>query len=300
MFHHFHNDEHPQGQGAICADEFRKIIEFAGVKNILPAQDWLDRFESGKLKKNHVCLTLDDGLRCQLDIALPVLEEYGLTGFWMIYSSILLGKIEKLEIYRFFRTTFFKNIDLFYEDFFNETRNSNLGRKIEEKLSCFTPSEYRKEYRFYTDNDRTFRYLRDHILTESEYDLMMEKIMDKKGADKNIISKNLWVDRGDLTKLQSQGHLIGLHSHTHPTRIDLLSYQKQKVEYEKNHEVLSSILKSPIRVMSHPCGRYNQSTLKILEELDISIGFRADNRETSFSKYELPREDHMHILNAIS
>ena len=300
MFHHFYDDEHPQGQGAISADQFRKIIDFAGVNNILPAHEWLDRYESGKLRNNHLCLTFDDGLRCQLDVALPVLEEYELTGFWMIYSSIFLGKIEKLEIYRFFRTTYFKNVDLFYEDFFNEAQNTNLSNKIEEKLSCFNPSKYRKEYRFYTDNDRTFRYLRDHVLTDSEYDLIMYKIMDKHGADRNIIAQNLWVNKSNLTNLCSKGHIIGLHSHTHPTRIDLLSYEEQKTEYGKNHEVLSSIIKSPVRVMSHPCGRYNQITFRILQELNITLGFRANILKKSFSRFELPREDHMHVLNTIS
>lgn len=75
MFHHFTNDDFPAGQGAITSSELRQIIEYTGVHNILSAQDWLSRVQSRESLEGKACLTFDDALLCQLDVALPVLKE---------------------------------------------------------------------------------------------------------------------------------------------------------------------------------------------------------------------------------
>ena len=41
----------------------------------------------------------------------------------------------------------------------------------------------------------------------------------------------LFIDSNDLKKLDSLGHLIGLHSHNHPTLLEKLNYDEQKDEY---------------------------------------------------------------------
>ena len=46
MFHHFYDDGvHTKGQGAISRDEFYKLINFIGRKNILNAQDFLVKYK---------------------------------------------------------------------------------------------------------------------------------------------------------------------------------------------------------------------------------------------------------------
>ena len=90
-------------------------------------------------------------------------------------------------------------------------------------------------------------------------------------------SKKLFFQKSDLQTLENLGHLIGLHSHNHPTLIEKLNYDEQKNEYEKNLSSISSILDKPkneIKCMSHPCGSYNEDTLQILKELGIELGFK--------------------------
>ena len=104
MFHYFHNDIHPVGQGSINAETFKLIINSVGKRyNVLSADDFYHRFTSGKLKDYDVCITFDDNLRCQFDIALPVLKEFNLKAFWFIYTSPLNGTFEKLELYRYYQ-----------------------------------------------------------------------------------------------------------------------------------------------------------------------------------------------------
>ena len=97
MFHHFHDDGiHTKGQGSIDKDDFYKMINFIGRNNILDADVFYEKFKNNNLKDNEVCLTFDDAIKCQVDIALPVLEELKIKSFFFVYTSVFEGKPDNL------------------------------------------------------------------------------------------------------------------------------------------------------------------------------------------------------------
>ena len=112
MFHHLHDDKnYKKGQGSVSTDEFYKIVEFVGKKNILNASEFAKRLKENKLSSKNVCLTFDDSLKSQYDLALPILKDLDIKAFFFVYSGIFTKNEQKLELYRFFRTNFFKNAD---------------------------------------------------------------------------------------------------------------------------------------------------------------------------------------------
>ena len=115
-------------------------------------------------------------------------------------------------------------------------------------------------------------------------------IKDKK-ANLNTIQKKLYLNSKQIKDLNKKGHVIGLHSHNHPTRFEDLSLQEQKKEYTQCFKIIKSLTNSASVSMSHPCNSYNKTTLKILKKMKIKVGFRADNSNLTFSKLELPRID---------
>ena len=58
-------------------------------------------------------------------------------------------------------------------------------------------------------------------------------MMRSKNFNYKKIVKKLFMSLRQIEKLSSAGHIIGLHSHSHPTKISNLSYEKQKFEYSK-------------------------------------------------------------------
>ena len=58
--------------------------------------------------------------------------------------------------------------------------------------------------------------------------------------------------------------------------------------------------------MSHPCGSYNDDSLKVLEKLGVELGFKnimdvKDNIDKSDnSKFEIAREDHANIIKLMN
>ena len=76
MFHHFHDDKiHSKSQGSISKDEFYKLINFIGRKNILDGDVFIEKYKKNQLKRDEVCFTFDDAIKGQVDVALPVLED---------------------------------------------------------------------------------------------------------------------------------------------------------------------------------------------------------------------------------
>ena len=137
MFHHFHDDNiHTRIQGSISRDDFYKIIYFIGRKNILDADIFFDKYKKNKLKKNEVCITFDDALKSQIDIALPVLEDLKIKSFFFVYTSIFDENPDTLEIFRYFRNVYFNSVDDFYINFY-KVLNKDLNEffKVNEKKS---------------------------------------------------------------------------------------------------------------------------------------------------------------------
>lgn len=297
MLHHFKGGKHPDGQGAITADEFADMIEFMGRKNFLNPHEWMEKAAANKLEPNDRCITLDDALLCQYEIAEPVMSDLGLTAFWFVYSSVFESNIEPLEIYRYFRSVRYPVIDDFYAAFFAQVFDSPYRDDFQRLTADFDPKRYLEGFHFYTDNDRKFRFVRDYVLKPARYfEIMDAMIGNDDGFSVEEAAKSLWMDNDHLTYLDTRGHILGLHSYSHPTVMAALNREEQGAQFGKNFDHLSSVLGKTPLAMSHPCNSYNADTLGVLDELGIQIGFRANLEPPNDSRFEYPRDDHAHVL----
>ena len=297
MFHHFWNDHHPHGQGAMSAEELDLLIGFIGRDRLLPAHEWHERTRGDRMEGWEACLTFDDGLRCQVDVALPVLEAHGLTAFWFVHTAPLVGEPDKLETYRYYRTTFFDDVLSFYEAFEFAAHGMGHGERLEQARAGFDPNRYLEEFPFYTAQDRWFRFVRDEVLGPDFYQAVMDSMLIDAGLTDASLIPHLWMNESDLRSLDENGHVIGLHSHSHPTRLDRLTSPDQANEYQQNLAVLSGLLGRAPTAMSHPCNAYTSDTLAILERLGVDLGFRSNMAPvTTRSRWEMPREDHANLL----
>ena len=306
MFHHFHDDvTHKRGQGSISRDQFYNLIKFIGQENILDAEVFFDKISNNKIKQNEVCFTFDDAIKCQIDVALPILEDLKIKSYFFIYTSIFDGKPDYLEIFRYFRMNYFSSINEFYSIFFDSI-DYDLESYFDDQKSLINIKKER--YNFYTYEDIKFRIVRDYLLGKDNYEKYMFKIMDSMKFDHNEVIPKLFFEKDDIVMLDNLGHKIGLHTHNHPTKIEKMTYNQQNYEYTQNKDALVKILnksKDFINSSSHPLGSYNKDSLDILSNLGIKLAFK-DNmrieREKGMKKInnsllEIAREDHIEIFN---
>jgi peptidoglycan/xylan/chitin deacetylase (PgdA/CDA1 family) len=168
------------------------------------------------------------------------------------------------------------------------------------RLAVLFPGEgWLSEYLFYSINERKFRFLRDQLLTPEQYrDIMFRLIAASKSFSLEAAVEGMWMAPKDLSDLFSGGHSVGLHSHSHPTAMADLSYGEQLEEYSSNKTWIEDYLGLSPKWVAHPCGSYSETTLRVLQELDIRVGFRDSLTPGPFGTLlEIPREDHTNLMS---
>jgi peptidoglycan/xylan/chitin deacetylase (PgdA/CDA1 family) len=299
MFHHFHkNKKEKYIENSISAKEFEKILKYIGIKNILSADLWASKALQNKLKKNEVCITFDDGLKSQYEVAFPILKKYKIKCFWFIFSSIFFGKKDSNEVYKFFIKKNFKNFKLFFKNFKSEIKVLKRGELILKNIELNKAKNYMFEFKFYSLEERIYRFLRDKILSKKEISEIYKNLFKRFEFDEKKITDQLWISKHDLKEIINDKHVIGLHSYSHPSNIASKSYDDQLKEYRKNLIDLKKIYKKKIIVASHPFNSYNLDSIKVLKKLNIKLCFSALSN-IKFNRMIIPRINHANILKKI-
>lgn len=301
MFHRFHApSDLPSGQASLTPDVFEEIIGFLGPANILPPSNWAARARSGNLRPGDRCITFDDGLLGQFDAALPVLDKYGLKAFWFIHSSVFNGEPDRNEVAQYVASRSFSTFSDFVEDFLVrsppavlEQLGSEAHRRFNEELRLAAP--------FYSEVDATYRFVRNELLSQRDFDTAIDAMLYRQGLSLDTIASELWMNDDHLRRLAHAGHWIGLHSYDHPFNLARLPRAEQHRQYARNQAHIEGVTGSPARSVAHPHNSYDQRTLRVLAELGIECGFRADMLPLRADGVppgvlELAREDASQIL----
>ena len=299
VFHYFHGGKYQPAQGAISAEEFEQTLLYIGTENILPAADWLEKAEKGTLQETDICITFDEGLREQYDLARPVMEKHGVTAFFFVYSSPMEGIPGQIELYRYIRNACFPSMMDFYDAFDAVVAQSTYADECTNALSTFDHTQYMKNYSFHPPEDKKFRFLRDDVLGSAHYDEMMNIMIDHLEGQGTLDTKqalrDLWMGNNELRDLASKGHVLGLHSYSHPTTMGRMPVEEQREEYGKNHAHLLGLMPSPPKSMAHPCNSFNEATVTVMNELGVTVGFRSDMGQSD-GPFSWPRNDNTYLL----
>ena len=180
--------------------------------------------------------------------------------------------------------------------YFKENCNLDINKYFKKNHKFI--KEMSSKYKFYSISDIKYRLIRN-ILEVNEFNKIINKLYRIKKFDPKKILKFLYLTPPDIKKIKKAGHIIGLHSHTHPMNLQKLSFFEQNIEYKKNLSFLKKILKCNskyINSISHPCGSYNRTTLKILKKLKIKIGF-TNSIHKKKTNLEIPRQNHKYIID---
>ena len=297
MFHHFHGKGHPKSLGSISKEEFKKIIKYLRKKyNLISADTFLKKAKKKKLKAKDICLTFDDTLKCQYDIAFPLLKKENINAFYFVYSSIYDKKLNLMEVFRDFSNRNFRRINDFYNVFFKIFEKLNEKKFLEFQKNF--KKNYLNDYKFYTLADKKYRYARDIVLEKKEYDKILIKMMKIKKYNIKKNYKRLFMSKKQLSILVKNKNIIGLHSHHHFPNLKKINYLKQFKDYKKNYNFIKKNFRITPSSASYPFGRYNSDTIKIMKNLKIKIAFLSKSN-ARYSNLSIGRIDHANLLKKI-
>ena len=108
MFHHFHGQQHPISQGSLDSDHFEAKLQFLTQNfNLLSPTEFTEKITNNEIEIRDICLTFDDALKSQFDIAFPILQKLKLKAFFLCTLQFLR---ENLTYSRFTVTLDLQNL----------------------------------------------------------------------------------------------------------------------------------------------------------------------------------------------
>ena len=263
---------------------------------LLNAQDWAEKALDGSLGDRDMCLTFDDGLASQFEIALPALQAADRTAFWFCSGAPLDGAPIASDIHKYFIATNFDSFDDFFDAFVEQSQQTRWRQAVAKTIALPAARNYLNEWTFYSEADRIYRYIRDICPGTMCCGEIIDTMMRSMACSPREFADRLWLKPANLRLLEAHGHVIGLHSYSHPMRLDLLEPEVQAKEYGRNLEVLSSILSARPISMSHPCNAFTPAIFDILEDHGIKIGFRGDMDQPLTPNLDHCRVDQIYFL----
>jgi len=192
-------------------------------------------------------LTFDDSLKCQ-ELALPLLKKYKKK------ACFFVNCVNNVE-----RQREFVQDPNFYEWFFSSVQRVPA------------PDWFLIEYDFYSQDDKDYRWFRDYV--------------DPKGHDRIVGFKD--IESLDCSLLGKYGQEIGLHTATHPRRLNALDMNEEWREWEDN--LIYATQYGKVTKASYPMGRKSKRSGIILYMLGIKEAFSSSEHTTG--RYNQPRTD---------
>ncbi len=272
MFHRFVPEGRVSAQGALTPSRLRSILEDLRGSGVIDASEWMERLASGSLA-GHRCLTFDDGLRSQLDLALPVLEDVDIRAFWFIPTGVF-GDARPVAELLAHALDESDDVDVMLRSFCDIAEGLVGAPPDASGLSAYRLQAQRR-FPFYSDLDCEYRYVRNS-LTPEVLERTVEQVLETHGFERSDLDARIFVGAVDVQRLVAAGQTIGLHSHTQPFDIASLPVEQQHREYERNLQDLERTTGVRSESVAHPLGSYGPETLTLLEELGIVCGFRSD------------------------
>jgi peptidoglycan/xylan/chitin deacetylase (PgdA/CDA1 family) len=305
MFHRFRKDgAPPPGQGAVSEGEFEAILREVGLERILSPQEWLARVKAGTLVESDLCITFDDGLLSQYEVALPVLRRLGLQSFWFVFSTVLTGDADRNEIASYLASAVFPSFEEFAARFAQHA--AIAGERLTSREFADYSEYLKARWPLYSDVDVRFRFIRNTLLSRNEFGAIIDRMVEEAGLTVKEIASYLWINADHLRSLHGDGHVIGLHSHSHPFTLASLTPAQQEQEYRTNYDYLRDVTGTAPESMSHPLNSYSDATLDILRLMKISCGFRSNmsvpdgKPHINPNSLELSRADSAELLKSVS
>lgn len=306
MYHYVRdlkNSRYPNIKG-LDIEKFKKQIKFFKENyNFLKIEDLIEYYKSPnekKLPEKSILLTFDDGYKDHYTYVLPVLLENNIQGSFYIPTKCFqdkkvldvnkihfilescIGEEKKIlkEIEEYLGKNKDSRISLSYNDYFKEYAvDSRFDKKevifIKRMLQVVLPEDYR----------------------EKLVDILFKKYVCTIG-DKVISERAFWEELyltpEQIRMMEKMGMHIGFHSHNH-IWLNSLSKEKQRLELDYSIEWFNKIgLDVKKMTISYPYGGYNETTLELMREYNVPLGFTTEVRVAILENddyLEIPRMD---------
>lgn len=240
------------------------IGEFVSMRQVADAIGGLK-----PLPDNAIIITLDDGLREQYEIALPILEQHGVPALFFINTRpIEEGLVSAVHQIHLLRANMDPNV------FADQVREKALqrGLEIDDRSDVEKATAH---YKYDTPEIKRLKYLLNFTLNRQQRDEIIREMFDEfYDYSERSISQELYMTREQIAELGS-AELIGNHAHEH-LPLGLLSSEELHHQLGRSSELLTEWAGYRPYAVSYPYGSRdaaNRAAAQVAERYGIQLGF---------------------------
>ena len=194
-------------------EELGRSFDFVSRDDLLRALDG-----EAELPKRACLVTFDDGLRCQVELALPVLDRVGVPGLFFV-PGMPLAEGRVLDVHKVHRL-----------------REAMADEEILAALGTDAPTAPAGRHVY---DDPLAAAVKELLAGRSSEEL--DGLLARAGAN---VGPDLYVTREQVAELERRG-MLGAHGYSHDARDN----------FARGADVLGSIVGARPRTMSYPYGR---------------------------------------------
>lgn len=213
-------------------------------------------------RDNYILITFDDGLKEQVNNALPILDELNLSALFfpnsINFQEKKISSVHKIHLLRSIiePVLFLKKIN----------NGKHTLSKQEKRIA-------RTHYRYDNLENAEIKYFLNFKLTPTDLAITINSLFENYFSEAEELEK-LYMDEKDLIYLAKKGYL-GSHTHSH---LSLGQLDKSKINFEllNSKKYLEDITNCKIETVSYPFGNKEACTNEvraIAEEVGYKIGF---------------------------
>jgi peptidoglycan/xylan/chitin deacetylase (PgdA/CDA1 family) len=244
----------PRGIFPVSVAELRSQVELLGRTLEFVSRDQL---LAGDLPERSCLVTFDDGLRCQYELALPVLESLGVPALFFVPGRPL-AEGRALDVHKVHRLV----------------EDRVLGRL---ELDAAPEEEATRHYAYDHPEVARIKYLLNVVLSPAKRE---EILADFFAADEAAFCADLYLSADEVATLEREYASVGAHSYAHEplARLDAAAIRN---DLARNVEVLTETTGQQPLTISYPHGSVSPAVTSAAAAAGFLAGFtmeRALNR----------------------
>lgn len=289
MYHYVRpvSEEYPN-LNSLDVEIFKRQLDyFEKEYGFLSKDEYQNSVRKGRNPKG-VVLTFDDGFKDHFEYVLPELRKRGLWGIFYIPTGVYQDN-ELLGVHRVHYLKGKYGSKAILKEALKYLDDSMLDH---DTIDEFDKEIYATEN--YNEDEKKLRRLLNYYVSYKYRNSILNKLMIKFFDEAKLFGE-VYLSIEEIQELVLAGNIVGAHTVSHKV-LSRLPYQEQFDEIKNSFDFIESIVSQDYKSFCYPYGygsSYNESTLKILDELNINDACVFDNKVqgNEIKKHELSRID---------
>jgi peptidoglycan/xylan/chitin deacetylase (PgdA/CDA1 family) len=259
--------DEPRAIFPVTTDSLAAQVELLGRSFEPVSRDDLLAAVAGEreLPERACVLTFDDGLRCQVELALPILERVGVPAIFFIPGGPL-GERRALSVHKVHAL----RERLGDPDF--EARLHDVLEAHGTEVPDISAEQAKDHYRYDNEAAARMKFLLNMALPPEARDAIVHELFQREVADERAFADQLYMTREQVAELEVEHRAVGAHSYRHQP-LALLPDDELDRDLEQVSALLHEVTGVRPRAFSYPHGTPSTVDLRTARRVEAA-GYR--------------------------